>query len=240
MRVLAVDTATACCSVAVAEDGELRAAAVDASGMTHSRHLMRLIDQVLASAGWRTSQLDGFGVTHGPGSFTGIRIGMSAVMGLAQAVGRPVVGTSALELLAWPLLLCGDPVCALIDARRGEVYCGAYRRVGAAVEALVSDRVAAPGRAIEQAPDPCIFVGNGARLYRDEILAAKGDGARIAPRFLQYPDAAILAWLTAERLATRGKPASALRPLYLRKSDAQIQRKCLTPKDPSAIVEKLK
>lgn len=239
MRLLAVDTATPCCSVAVTDDGDLRAAAVDASGMTHSRHLMRLLDQVLASAGWRISQLDGFGVTRGPGSFTGIRIGMSAVMGLAQAVGRPVVGVSALELLAWPLLQCEDPVCALIDARRGEVYCGAYRRVGPAVERLIPDQVAVPGAAIGQVPDPCIFVGNGARLYRDEILAAKGEGVRIAPRFQQFPDAATLAWLTAERLARRGQPASALRPLYLRKSDAQIRGKCLTPKDSSAIVGKL-
>ena len=150
-----------------------------------------------------------------------------------------MVGISALELLVWPLLPSGDPVCALIDARRGEVYCGAYRRVGAAVEKLVPDQVAAPDTAVERVPDACIFVGNGARLYRDEILAAKGDDARMAPRFLQFPDAATLAWLTAERLATRGQPAIALRPLYLRKSDAQIQRKCLTPKDPSAIVEKL-
>jgi tRNA threonylcarbamoyladenosine biosynthesis protein TsaB len=239
MRLLVVDTATPCCSVAVAEAGDLRAAAVDASGMTHSRHLMRLVDQVLASAGWQASQLDGFGVTRGPGSFTGIRIGMSAVMGLAQAVGCPVVGISALEVLAWPLLQCGDPVCALIDARRGEVYCGAYRLVGADVEKLIPDHVAAPGVAIGQVPDPCIFVGSGARLYRDEIVTAKGDGARIAQRFFQYPDAATLAWLTAERLATRGQPAIALRPLYLRKSDAQIRRKCLTLRDPSAIVKKL-
>jgi tRNA threonylcarbamoyladenosine biosynthesis protein TsaB len=222
MRILAVDTATPCCSVAVAKSGDLRAAAVDASGETHSRHLMSLIDQVLVSAGWRTSQLDGFGVTRGPGSFTGIRIGLSAVMGLAQALGRPVVGISALEVLAWPLLQFGDSVCALIDARRGEVYCGAYRRVGAAVEKLMPDQVADPKTVIEQVPDACIFVGSGARLYRHEILVAKGDGARIAPGFQKFPDAATLAWLTAERLAAEGRPASVLRPLYLRKSDAQI------------------
>jgi tRNA threonylcarbamoyladenosine biosynthesis protein TsaB len=96
MRILAVDTATPCCGVTLAEDGEVRAGAVDASGATHSRHLMELIDRVLTSAGWCAAMLDGFGVTRGPGSFTGIRIGMSAVMGLAQAVGRPVVGVSAL------------------------------------------------------------------------------------------------------------------------------------------------
>jgi tRNA threonylcarbamoyladenosine biosynthesis protein TsaB len=239
MRLLAVDTATPCCSVALAEDGDLRGAAVDAGGVTHSRHLMSLIDRVLTSAGWRISQLDGFGVTRGPGSFTGIRIGMSAVMGLAQAVARPVVGISALEVLAWPLLQCGQPVCALIDARRGEVYCGVYRLADAHLETLVSDRVAAPETAIALITDPCIYVGSGARLYRDVIRAAKGGHASIAPPFLQFPDAATLAWLTAERLGTQGQPATELRPLYLRRSDAQIQRKCLTPGKPSVIVEKL-
>ncbi|MEJ2638840.1 MAG: tRNA (adenosine(37)-N6)-threonylcarbamoyltransferase complex dimerization subunit type 1 TsaB [Desulfosarcinaceae bacterium] len=224
MRLLAVDTATPCCSVVLAEDGDLRTAAVDASGVTHSRHLMGLIDRVLASAGWRISQLDGFGVTRGPGSFTGIRIGMSTVMGLAQSAGRPVVGISALELLAWPLLQCHVPVCALIDARRREVYWGVYRLAGATVEKLVPEKVGAPRDVIGSVTDPCIFVGSGARLYREEIVAAKGEGARFAPSFQQFPAAAALAWLTAKGFRTQGQSAAALRPLYLRKSDAQIQR----------------
>jgi tRNA threonylcarbamoyladenosine biosynthesis protein TsaB len=224
MRLLAIDTATTCCSVALSEGSQLRAAAVDASGVTHSRHLMDLIDRGLASAGWQISQLDGFGVTRGPGSFTGIRIGISTVMGLAQAVGRPVVGISALEALAWPLLQGSDPVCALIDARRSEVYYGVYRRVGEAVERVVPEQVGPPQAAITQVECPCIYVGTGARLYRDEILAAKGDGARMAPRFQQYPDPAVIAWLTATRLRTEGRPAAALSPLYLRKSDAQLHR----------------
>jgi tRNA A37 threonylcarbamoyladenosine modification protein TsaB len=107
------------------------------------------------------------------------------------------------------------------------------------METLMSEKVAAPGTAIERISGPCIYVGSGARLYREEILAAKGDSARIAPAFQQHPDPATLAWLTAKRLETHGQSAADLRPLYLRKSDAQIQRKCLTPKDRSDIVEKL-
>jgi tRNA threonylcarbamoyladenosine biosynthesis protein TsaB len=224
MRILAVDTATPCCSVALSEDGEVRAGAVDAGGVTHSRHLMGLIDHVLASAGWRTAQLDGFGVTRGPGSFTGIRIGMSAVMGLAQAVGRPVVGVSALETLAWPLLQHGAPVCALIDARRKEVYCGVYGRSANGLEALVPERVAPPQAAIDGISGPCFYVGSGARLYRQEIETWKGADARFAPAFQQHPDAAVVAWLTTKRLAAEGVAAAELRPLYLRKSDAQIHR----------------
>jgi tRNA threonylcarbamoyladenosine biosynthesis protein TsaB len=227
MRLLAVDTATPCCSVALAENGELRAAVADASGVTHSRHLMALIDRLLISAGWRVSQLDGFGVTRGPGSFTGIRIGMSTVMGLAQAAARPVVGISALEILAWPLLPCGDPVCAMIDARRGEVYYGVYRLTGALLERLVPDQTAVPEEALDRFGEPSIYVGSGARLHRKEILAAKGDKARFAPRFQQFPDAVVLAWLTAKRLHSEGRSAADLRPIYLRKSDAQIQRNLL-------------
>jgi tRNA threonylcarbamoyladenosine biosynthesis protein TsaB len=227
MRILAVDTTTPCCSVALAHNGEVRAAAMDASGVTHSRHLMDLIDRVMASAGWRTAQLDGFGVTRGPGSFTGIRIGMSAVMGLAQAVERPVVGISALETLAWPLLVGGEPVCALIDARRNEVYCGAYRLDGNALEVLVPEQVDAPLAVIEKVPHPCRYVGSGAQLYRPEIEAQKGIDARFAPAFQQHPDAAVVAWLATNRLQTGGVDAAALRPIYLRQSDAQIHRDAL-------------
>ena len=227
MRILSIDTATPCCSVALAEDGVVRAAAVDAGGVTHSRHLMGLVDAVLASAGWRLSQIDGFGVTRGPGSFTGIRIGMSAVMGMAQAVERPVVGVSALETLAWPLLQGGAPVCALIDARRREVYCGVYRLAGegqGALETLVPDQVITPVEALAQVPDPCHFVGSGARLYRREIIEARGPAARFAPEFQTHPDAAVVAWLAERRLPSQGQGAGDLRPLYLRKSDAQINR----------------
>jgi tRNA threonylcarbamoyladenosine biosynthesis protein TsaB len=224
MRILAVDTATPCCSVALAENGEVGAAAVDASGVTHSRHLMGLIHGVMASSGWRVDQLDGFAVTRGPGSFTGIRIGMSAVMGLAQAVARPVVGISVLEALAWPLSQSGKTVCALIDARRGEVYCGVYRWEGNAIETLVPEQVAAPKSVLEMVQGECLFVGSGATLYQDRILAAKGAGARFAPSFQQRPDAAVVAWLAEARLTTEGGDAADLRPIYLRKSDAQIHR----------------
>lgn len=224
MRILAVDTATPCCSVALAENGAVRAAAVDASGVTHSRHLMGLIDGVLASAGWGIDQLDGFGVTRGPGSFTGMRIGMSAVMGLAEAVARPVVGVSVLETLAWPLSQCVEPVCALIDARRGEVYCGLYRWEGGHIETLVPEQVLSPERVLEMVPEACLFVGSGATLYQDQILAAKGAGARFVPSFQQQPNAVVVAWLAEARLCAEGGDPADLRPIYLRKSDAQIHR----------------
>lgn len=224
MRILAVDTATPCCSVALAENGEVRAAAVDAGGVTHSRHLMGLIHGVMASTGWAMAQLDGFAVTHGPGSFTGIRIGMSAVMGLAQAVARPVVGISVLETLAWPLSQGGQSVCALIDARRTEVYSGVYAWAETGMEILVPEQVAAPERVLKMVPEDCLFVGSGAALYRDRIVAAKGAGARFAPGFQQRPDAAVVAWLAETRLDTDGGDAADLRPIYLRKSDAQIHR----------------
>ncbi|MDJ0780622.1 MAG: tRNA (adenosine(37)-N6)-threonylcarbamoyltransferase complex dimerization subunit type 1 TsaB [Desulfosarcinaceae bacterium] len=224
MRILAVDTATPCCSVALAASGMVRAAAVEATGVTHSRHLMPLIDRVMAATGWQMTDLDGFGVTRGPGSFTGIRIGMSAVMGLALAVARPVVSISVLEVLAWPLLHSETPVCALVDARRNEVYAGVYRRSDMELVPLMTERVADPKVAVNQAPDACWYVGSGARLYRREIQAAKGKGARFAPTFQQQPDAAVLAWLTDRRLQTHGRSAAEVRPIYLRQSDAQIHR----------------
>jgi tRNA threonylcarbamoyladenosine biosynthesis protein TsaB len=123
---------------------------------------------------------------------------------------------------------CGGPVCALIDARRKEVYCGVYRLAGETLEALLPERVAAPQAALEKIPEACLYVGSGARLYRQEILAAKGEGARLAPSFQQHPDAAVVAWLADKRLPTEGVAAADLRPIYLRKSDAQIHRETVT------------
>jgi tRNA A37 threonylcarbamoyladenosine modification protein TsaB len=89
---------------------------------------------------------------------------------------------------------------------------------------LVPEQVAAPLAALDKIPGPCRFVGSGAKLYRHEIEACKGGDARFAPAFQQHPDAAVVAWLAGRRLQTEGVDAAELRPLYLRKSDAQIHR----------------
>lgn len=122
MKILAVDTATKSCSVALTEDDAVLAETTTHSGQTHSRHLLNIVDAVIARAGLTLNQIDGFAVSIGPGSFTGLRIGISTVKGLAYGRGRPVVGVSSLEALSRQCPQTPQQICAMIDARKQEVY----------------------------------------------------------------------------------------------------------------------
>jgi tRNA threonylcarbamoyladenosine biosynthesis protein TsaB len=118
MKILAVDTATKSCSVAIIDAGSLSAELTTQSDQTHSKHLMQRIDAVLGMADLSAVDLDGLAVTLGPGSFTGLRIGISTIKGLAYALGKPVVGISSLNALAWQcadrsFLISKSPVCLL-------------------------------------------------------------------------------------------------------------------------------
>jgi len=131
MKILAVDTATMSCSVAVVEAGCLKAELIQATGETHARHLMTMIDNVLQLSNETMAGIEGFGVTIGPGTFTGLRIGLSTVQGLALAESKPIAGVSSLDALAAQVMATpGESrslVCALLDARRKEVYHRLYR-----------------------------------------------------------------------------------------------------------------
>jgi len=122
MRILAVDTATKSCSVAIVEKESIIAETTLFIEQTHSKHLMKMIDTALNLSGLTVSELDGFAVTRGPGSFTGLRIGISSIKGFAMASGKPVVGVSSLDSLAMQCCFSPYLVSPLLDARKGEVY----------------------------------------------------------------------------------------------------------------------
>jgi tRNA threonylcarbamoyladenosine biosynthesis protein TsaB len=225
MRVLAVDTATKSCSVAIAEGEELLAEMTLVSGETHSRHLARLIETLVRNAGHSLDRIEGFAVARGPGSFTGLRIGISTVKGLAVAGNRPVVGVSTLAALAWQTGPTDHLICPMIDARRKEIYAALYRW-GPDAPALVSgEQVATPKAVVAAIEQPCIFVGNGASAYRPLIGETARCRAVFVPAALNSIRAATIAMLGARRLCA-GQPDDVERlvPTYLRRSDAEIKR----------------
>jgi tRNA threonylcarbamoyladenosine biosynthesis protein TsaB len=218
MRVLALDTATLCASVALL-DGELVRAAGDAHADTHSEQLLPLIDRVLAEAGLRPADLDLVACGAGPGSFTGLRIGLATAKGLAFALGRPLVLVSSLAALAWPER--GRAVLALLDARKHELYAGVFAEDGAP---LAAERVLPPDRLEEHARAaaggrPLVVVGDGALAY-PEVAARAGTvlaGARATP------DARAVAALAAAQLAAGGAAdLYTAAPTYIRASEAEI------------------
>lgn len=223
MKVLAVDTSTGSCSVALLDGAQLCAEITTGPGATHNRRLMILIDRLLAQVGWDLAALDGFGVVEGPGSFTGLRIGMSTVKGLAQATGKPLAGVSGLEVLARQYPQTEGLVCPMIDARRKEVYYAVYRYTQGRLTAVLDERAAAPSTVWAAVRQPCLYVGSGALLYRREIAAAASQPALVPNDDLHVIRAATAARLVLERLQSApAQNGDRLVPNYIRQSDAEL------------------
>ena len=222
MKVLAVDTATNSCSVAIADGDRLLAEMTLVSGETHSRHLMRLIETLVHSAGLPLDRIEGFAVARGPGSFTGLRIGLSTVKGLAVDGNRPTVGVSTLAALSWQVGPTENLICPMIDARRNEVYAAFYRYHPDGPLPVDSERVADPESIVARLERPCVFIGSGAAVYRSRIIAKIGRRAQFAPPGLNPIRAAAVAILGARRLADgEADDVELLVPTYLRRSDAE-------------------
>lgn len=226
MKVLAVDTATRSCGVAVLIDDKTAAELATISERTHSVHLMSMIRDALALAELDLKEVDGFGVTVGPGSFTGLRIGISTVKGLAFATAKPCAGISTLEALAYPCLAWPHPICALMDARKGEVYGAFFRRSGGRLERIGNEQVGAPEALLHGIGAPHLLVGDAVEIYADRIRASVGDYAVLAPRDLHFPKASVVARLARGSLqaAGRGGPHRVV-PHYIRQSDAELRIK---------------
>lgn len=185
----------------------------------HSRWLLPAVDALLQGVGLEPGHVDLFAVTTGPGSFTGLRVGLGTVQGLALASGRPCVGLPTLDVLAESAAGSSGTIVALIDAFRSEVYSGVYDTAGR----LRGERRVGPlSAAIEGLPVGSAFVGGAAAEHREAIrLAVPGAVFPASALFLASPLAA-----AALRLAAAGAtvPPSALRPLYLRGADIRPSR----------------
>jgi tRNA threonylcarbamoyladenosine biosynthesis protein TsaB len=221
MVVLALDTTTSAGSCALAVDGLVtREEGSDAALPPATRlplDLMTLLEHVNMKLG----DVDAFAVATGPGSFTGLRIGIATMQGLAFAAGKPLVGVSALDALARIASLdaAADRIATWVDAWRGEVYAALYdgeREVEAPVVAS-PDQVLSTLRGTRT-----IFIGDGARTYRDEIQTAMGKTGRIAAMPTPLL-AGRIAMLAADR-AEAYSPPHAIRPLYVRRTDAELAR----------------
>lgn len=224
--VLAVDTSGPVAGCAVLRDGKVVHMTVMNHGLTHSETIMPAVDAALEAAGLRCGDVDVFAAVAGPGSFTGVRIGVCAVKGLAHAAGKPCAAVHALEALAMNFYGFDGLCCPILDARRGQVYCAAFdMRDGMPVRVL--DDAAQPlDEFLARLPGGrrLAFVGDGVPVHADAVRSALGDRALIAPENLRdlRPDAAAI--LAAAR-PDAWLPAAALRPIYLRAPQAVRERK---------------
>jgi len=223
MKILGVDTATTSCSVAIVDKTSLLSEFTIDREETHSKHLMDMIQAAMRMAGLNFSDLDGFAVTKGPGSFTGLRIGISTIKGLAVASEKPIVGVSSLETLAFQVSYSRDLICPILDARKGEVYFSRYRFQNGHLKKQTKERVAPPDKAVDDLNEFCLFVGNGALLYKEMILEKMGEFASFAPMVHNTIRASTLAYFSMKNFENNDTDdIEKILPYYIRKSDAEL------------------
>jgi len=230
VKILALDTSTSLATVAIAVNERVTAEATFNTDRTLSARLIPEIERLLLLAGIGVADIDLFAAATGPGSFTGIRGGVATVQGLALAGGKPCAGFSSLTLLAMNFPLAAHPVCALLDARKGEVYAALFDCSATIPRALIRDCVLPPERLLdllcETTSTPVIFCGDGAVRYRELIAGRMGRQAHFAPFPLDTPHASNGALLALHSFRNgEALLPSRLLPTYLRASEAEINRR---------------
>lgn len=223
MYILGIETSTKTGSVAiVSNDGVIAQYSLNIE-VTHSERLMSTVDRVLKDTGLAIADFGGFAVAIGPGSFTGLRIGLSTVKGLAFATGKPVAAVPTLQALAWNLPYAAYPVCPMLDARKNEVYAALYVFDGA-VCAQVMPEMTIPIRGLaEKMSRKTLFTGEAAHLYRREIEKQFGTAALFAPLSAALPSAATVAEVGLDMIENGRQAApDSLTPLYIRRPEAEV------------------
>ena len=221
MKIFAIDTSARSASVAVTDGGEIKGEFFINTMLTHSETLMPMADALLQSTHLALSDIDCFAVNTGPGSFTGLRIGIAAVKGMAFALGKPCAAVSTLESMAYNISEPNVIVCAVMDARCNQVYTACFegcRRISPD-EAILIDELK---ERLLKYRKPVLFSGDGAELVYSRLKDAV-PACSIADEAERYPTAENAAKLTAEKLENGEKTVSAdkLLPVYLRVPQAQ-------------------
>jgi tRNA threonylcarbamoyladenosine biosynthesis protein TsaB len=241
LLILGIDTSTKVATAALIREDNLLGETFLHTGTNHSRHLLPLIAELLRLCQIQPKQLQAVAVALGPGSFTGLRIGLATGKGLASALGIPLIGIPTLDGLAYNLTGVGGVVCPILDARKKQVYTALYSRVGASspngregkIERITPFLVVSPEDLATTILDltrqgPVHFLGDGVPVYREELKRLLPDQEIL---FAHQPNSlargAQIAWLGLKRLQDQqenftGRDFHALTPLYLRASEAEV------------------
>ena len=228
MRILAVSTAEKECSMALLEENDPVCEEMWATKQTHSKRIMDMVSKIMDRAGLSVNELDGFVAAKGPGSFTGLRIGISTVKGLAYATGKPCAGISSLDGIAWQFSFSSLPVCVMMDAQRGEVYHATYNFKNGKLINKSREKALKPLDALESLKEDTLFAGSGAVAYQEIIKTEfkRKESNKIAsfvPLFQNKVKASALAQALFQNPSLL-KQNDSLVPEYLRKSDAEINK----------------
>ena len=218
MNILGLECSAAAAGAAVVSDGKLLSEAYLNIGLTHSETLMPLIDTVLNFAKLNIPDIDLFAVSNGPGSFTGLRIGVGTIKGLALGSGKSVCGVSPLKALCYNVKNAPGLIAPIMDARRGEVYNGLYKWDGDTLCEIEPMRAIPIDKLAVECFEGATFVGDGAPVHRERLCELLGNKARFAPDALIYQRASSIAMAAINEKQTT---AEELLPVYIRKPQAE-------------------
>ena len=224
MKLLVMDTSGPVCGVAVLEDGKVLCEYTAQNRNTHSANLMPMAEAALQAAGKTIGEMDAVAAVTGPGSFTGVRIGVATAKGLAHGAGIPCIPVDALEALSLSAGGFDGVVCPIQDARAGQVYGAAFRNG----ERLMADEPMKLEEYLEKIAcfgERFLFLGDGAPVHREGILSVLGVRAEFAPPFLSYLRPSAAGWIAMRK----GEPTDYLnlQATYLRPPNAQKNKKLL-------------
>lgn len=227
MKILAIDTSTRVGSIAIVEGPLLKAQQILSISATHNQRLLPGIERILTDAGWSLDDLDAFAASFGPGSFTGLRIGLSIIKGLAWATGKPLAGVPTLDALAANVSLVPHPICPVLDARKGEIYTALYRQGNERIPQRLTPYMAVkPEKLLELISEKTVLVGDGLLRYGDYLVKELGDLLVQPPPHLNVIHASSVAWLAWHKLRLgEHEDISSCTPLYVRPSEAELKRK---------------
>jgi tRNA threonylcarbamoyladenosine biosynthesis protein TsaB len=225
MKVLGIDTSTSCGSIGLIDDGEVISDYLLNISVTHSERLLGAIEFVLRDARCPIGEIDGWAISLGPGSFTGLRIGVSTVKGLAFATGKPVAGVSTLDVLASQIAPTSYLICPILDARKQEVYTAFYRYGDGSSLMRQSDYQAIrPENLVKKIKEHTIFLGDGVKTYKEFLINSLPSLAIFPPAPLGVSHGSMVAKLGFELLQKGERlDLSTFVPIYVRPSEAEMK-----------------
>lgn len=224
MKILGIDTATMISGIGVVEDGQILADFRYDVKLTHSEVLLSHIDKLLKNLNLELGKLDGFSISIGPGSFTGLRIGLATVKGLSFASGKPVKGVPTLDALAFLSMGCKYPLVPILDAKKKQIYAAVYDVQGNIIKRKTPYFVVDLSDLMKKIPEEVAFTGPGIKMFRPELKKTMGKKAHFLRGEKNLPSGAAVAYLGWERLKRNEKEhLSSLVPIYVRKSEAELK-----------------
>lgn len=221
MKILAIDTSALTATAAILSEDRLIGEISTTTKLTHSQTIMPMIDELLKKVSIDITDIDLFACSEGPGSFTGLRIGIGTIKGLAYGLGKPVVGVSTLEALAHNIDVTDLVICPIMDARRGQVYNGLYKYNDGRLTCIEEPRALSIEELCQELTERTIFVGDGVNVHKEKIKELLGNKAVFASpqNLMQRAGSVAFAALNKEAVS-----AEDLTAVYLRKPQAERER----------------